>query len=139
MPVSAGERCLGGRCGAELRALRPDRAQPLAEACPRPWLDLVVAGLGLRPRRLEVLEPGVGLLDHQQLLGFSSGFHGGIVGPAPDGARTQRSRRRLAPVPRAWIASRTPIASRFAIIAEPPTLTNGSGIPVTGDDREPAR
>ena len=31
-----------------------------------------------------------------------------------------------------WIASRTPIASRFAISAEPPTDTNGSGIPVTG-------
>ena len=35
-------------------------------------------------------------------------------------------------VPRAWIASRTPIAQRLAIIDEPPTLTNGSGMPVIG-------
>ena len=34
--------------------------------------------------------------------------------------------------PRAWIASSTPIAARFAIIDEPPTLTNGSGMPVIG-------
>jgi HAMP domain-containing protein len=34
--------------------------------------------------------------------------------------------------PRMWIACSTPIASRFAISAEPPTLTNGSGMPVTG-------
>ena len=36
------------------------------------------------------------------------------------------------PRPRAWIAWSTPIASRFAIIDEPPTLTIGSGMPVTG-------
>ena len=34
--------------------------------------------------------------------------------------------------PRAWIACSTPTASRFATIDEPPTLTNGSGMPVTG-------
>ena len=30
------------------------------------------------------------------------------------------------------MASKTPIASRLAIIAEPPTETNGSGMPVIG-------
>src|SRR6185437_11712099 len=39
-----------------------------------------------------------------------------------------RRRRR----PRAWIACRIPRASRLAIIAEPPTETNGSGMPVIG-------
>ncbi len=34
--------------------------------------------------------------------------------------------------PRAWIACRTPTARRFATIDEPPTVTNGSGMPVTG-------
>jgi hypothetical protein len=33
---------------------------------------------------------------------------------------------------RAWIASKIPTAARFAIIAEPPTLRNGKGIPVIG-------
>ena len=40
--------------------------------------------------------------------------------------------RRLNGVPRAWIESSTPIAARFAIIDEPPTLMNGSGMPVIG-------
>ena len=34
--------------------------------------------------------------------------------------------------PRAWMLCSTPIISRFATIDEPPTVTNGSGIPVTG-------
>ena len=38
----------------------------------------------------------------------------------------------LAARPRAWIACSTPTASRFATIDEPPTVTNGSGMPVTG-------
>src|SRR5207237_4603553 len=33
---------------------------------------------------------------------------------------------------RAWMLSRTPIAARFAIIADPPTLMKGKGIPVIG-------
>src|SRR5581483_10678754 len=39
--------------------------------------------------------------------------------------------RRPRPRPRAWIACRTPIATRFATIDEPPTLTIGRGMPVT--------
>ena len=54
----------------------------------------------------------------------------------PDRHRAQalrHQRARLRPRwPRAWIACRTPIAIRFATIDEPPTVTNGSGIPVTG-------
>src|SRR5262249_56171655 len=73
--------------GLELRALRADGAQPLAKACPRPRLDLFVARFGLSPRRLEVLEPGVGLLDQQELLGFTCRCHGGMVGPPSDGTR----------------------------------------------------
>src|SRR5205823_7979119 len=44
----------------------------------------------------------------------------------------QRRRDEREARPRAWIASSTPIAARFAIIDEPPTLTNGSGMPVIG-------
>ena len=40
--------------------------------------------------------------------------------------------RRLNGVPRAWMESSTPIAARLAIIDEPPTLKNGSGMPVIG-------
>ena len=40
-------------------------------------------------------------------------------------------------MPRAWIERSTPIAVRFAIIDEPPTLTNGSGMP--GDRRDAHR
>jgi len=73
--------------GTELGALGSNSTQPLAEAGPGPGLDLAVAIRGLGPRRLEVLEPGVGFLDQQQLLGFWSGGHDGIVGPPPDGNR----------------------------------------------------
>ena len=34
--------------------------------------------------------------------------------------------------PRAWMLWSTPISTRFATIDEPPTVTNGSGMPVTG-------
>ena len=50
----------------------------------------------------------------------------------------ERQRRQLAPAqerrrpPRAWIAWRIPIATRLLIIDEPPTETNGSGMPVIG-------
>src|SRR5262249_2499271 len=40
--------------------------------------------------------------------------------------------RHAAVRPREWIDCNTPIASRFATIDEPPTVTNGSGMPVTG-------
>src|SRR5262245_26075549 len=40
--------------------------------------------------------------------------------------------RHDATLPRAWIDCRTPIASRFATIDDPPTVTNASGMPVTG-------
>ena len=46
--------------------------------------------------------------------------------PMPNGTSAPSAR------PRAWIACSTPIASRFATIDEPPTVTNGSGMPVTG-------
>ena len=72
---------------AQSRALGSHGSQPLTEARPRPRLDLAVAERGLAARRLEVLEPGVGFLDQQQLLGFWSGGHDGIVGPPPDGNR----------------------------------------------------
>ena len=71
MQVVAGLR--GG--WAEPRPARPDGTQPLGEAGPGPGLDLLVPERGLRPGRLEILEPGVGLLDcqclvsRQQLLG----------------------------------------------------------------------
>ena len=34
--------------------------------------------------------------------------------------------------PRAWMPWSTPMSTRFATIDEPPTVTNGSGMPVTG-------
>src|SRR5438874_8648904 len=39
----------------------------------RSGLDFLVADLGLAPGRLQVLEPGVRLLDQQQLFGFVRG------------------------------------------------------------------
>src|SRR5215208_4537513 len=56
----------------KLLALRADRPQALAQARPGPGLDFLVASRRLTPRRCEVLEPGVGLLDQQQLVRFSS-------------------------------------------------------------------
>src|SRR5882762_3188552 len=68
-------RLRGG--GPELRAARPDRAEPLRESGPRPGLDLAVADGRLGTRGFEVLEPGVSLLDQQELFGFKrSGGHG---------------------------------------------------------------
>src|SRR5262249_55999271 len=53
---------------------------------------------------------------------------------AVDRAEPERKahQRCLNGVPRAWIDRSTPIAARFAIIDDPPTLTNGSGMPVIG-------
>ena len=64
MPGGHGVRPLRSR-GPELRAARLDRTQPLAEPRPGPGLDLAVARGRLTARRLEVLEPGVRLLDQQ--------------------------------------------------------------------------
>ena len=50
---------------------------------------------------------------------------------APDLERAI-AHRLLNGVPRAWIESSIPIAARLAIIDDPPTLTNGSGMPVIG-------
>src|SRR5471032_2214824 len=62
--------------GPELRPARPDGAQALAEPGPRPRLDFPVAGGRLPTRGLEVLEPGVSLLDEQELFGFKRSGHG---------------------------------------------------------------
>ena len=80
---------------AQLRAARPDRAQALVQPSPRPRLDLAVAHLRLVPRRFQVLEPGVGLLDHEQLLGLALARHRGNLPLAdrPD-ARTRTGRHR---------------------------------------------
>src|SRR4051812_18778315 len=66
-----------GRSRAQLGAARADRPEPLVETGPRPRLDLLVPGLRLVPRRLEVFEPGVRLLDHQQLFRFALVHHWG--------------------------------------------------------------
>src|SRR6266540_6573748 len=83
---------VSGGCRPESSAARPDRAQPLAQAAPRPRLDLLVAHLGLGARRFEVLEPGVGLFDQEQLLRISHVGHRLLrdvtetrLGPVPDG------------------------------------------------------
>ena len=67
------EELIAARFGGwlQLCAARPDRTQPLGEAGPRPGLDLLVAESGLASSRFEVLEPGVGFLDQQQLLRFA--------------------------------------------------------------------
>src|SRR5690348_10765834 len=65
-----------GGCRPELRAARLDRAEALREARPRPRLDLAVSRRRLRPGRLEILEPGVRLLDQQELLGLALPRHG---------------------------------------------------------------
>src|SRR6266540_2982067 len=80
---------------AELRAAGFDRPEPLGEARPRPRLELPVADRRLSPSRLEILEPGVRLLDQQQFLGLARPSHrqppgpvdGRIVGPRSDDIR----------------------------------------------------
>jgi hypothetical protein len=67
--------CLGSCGRAKPCAAGANGAQPLGEAGPSPRLDLGVARLVLRSRRLEILEPGVGLFDHQQLLGVLGTSH----------------------------------------------------------------
>src|SRR5207244_7164996 len=55
-------------CRAKSPAPPVDGPQPLSETCPRPRLELGIARLVLPTRCFEVLEPGVRLLDLQQLL-----------------------------------------------------------------------
>src|SRR5260221_434593 len=64
------KRGSGGRCRLQLRAPGAEGAEALVESRPRPRLDLAVARDRLVPRRLEVFEPGVRLLDLEQLLRF---------------------------------------------------------------------
>src|SRR3954451_16665730 len=66
---------LGRRCRFQLLFLRPDRPQPLMEPRPRPRFDFVVADLELTARGLEVLEPGVRLLDQQELVRVAVARH----------------------------------------------------------------
>jgi hypothetical protein len=56
----------GGR--PQARATGADGAQALRESGPGPRLELLVARFVLASRRLEILEPGVGLLDLKQFL-----------------------------------------------------------------------
>ena len=72
----------------------PDRAEPLRQARPRPRLDLVVARLRLASRRLEILEPRVGLFDHQKLFCLTLCRH--VAPPLVNGpdARSRTGRRR---------------------------------------------
>src|SRR5438445_9303917 len=102
-PPSSGSRrgtqpaiVLLGRGRSEPRPPRLDRPQPLAQARPGPGLDLAVADRRLAPRRLQILEPGVRLLDHQQLFRLSLRRHvitpgvahdARTLGPPPDGVR----------------------------------------------------
>src|SRR2546421_8487527 len=69
----------------ELRAPGLDRAEPLCQPGPGPGFELLVAKGGLSSRRLEILEPRVGFLDHQQLVGFTLSGHCSL--PVADGER----------------------------------------------------
>src|SRR5438270_880605 len=60
---------------AELCAPGLDRPHPLHQAGPGPRLELAVAGRRLAAGRLEILEPGVRLLDQQQFLGLALPRH----------------------------------------------------------------
>src|SRR4051812_13626619 len=59
----------------EPRAPRLDSAQALRQTRPGPWLDLVVAVLGLAPSHLEVLEPRISFFDLQELFGLAFRHH----------------------------------------------------------------
>src|ERR671934_578319 len=91
----------GFRDRPQLRAPRFDRAQSLRQSRPRPRLHFLVAQRSLTARCLQVLEPGVGLLDHEQLVGFALSGHlatsrllmRGRVGPPSDDIRRRGARR----------------------------------------------
>ena len=85
--------------GPKSGASGTDGPQALAEPCPCPWLELLVAAFVLPTGRLEVLEPGVRLLDLQQLFCKLRVRHAetsiaekrwsaAILGPGPDGAES---------------------------------------------------
>src|SRR5262249_4028930 len=90
-------RCRRARLGggrAELGAARADRAKPLVEARPGPRLGLPIPSLRLVASGLEVLEPCVRLLDHEQLLRLAFVHHPrlllgsltpAMLGPGSDG------------------------------------------------------
>ena len=82
------------RCRLQLLLLRPDRPQPLVEPGPRPRLELLVADLELTPRGLEVLEPGVRLLDQQELIRIPVAC--GASGVTSSGSTSLRPMRRFA-------------------------------------------
>ncbi len=90
----AGPDALRSGCRLELRAAGAEGAETLVQAGPCPRLDLAVALHGLVPRGLEVLEPGVGLLDLEQFLGFANRPGEGVVVivHGPD-SRTRTGRR----------------------------------------------
>src|SRR5579859_2367752 len=93
-------RRLRSRGGFELGAAGAESPKALVEPGPRPGLDLSIPRDGLVPRRLEVLEPGVRLLDLEQLLRFAHRPGEGVVVivHGPD-SRTRTGRCTLA---RAW-------------------------------------
>src|SRR6266849_2897525 len=62
----------GGGRRPELRAAGAQGSQALVEAGPGRWLDLAIPRNRLVPGRLEVLEPGVGLLDLEQFIPFTN-------------------------------------------------------------------
>ena len=75
--AGAGLTSGGGR--PELRTAGAEGAETLVEAGPGPRLDLSVTRHRLVPRRLQVLEPGVRLLDLEQLLRFANRPGEGVV------------------------------------------------------------
>src|SRR5205809_555251 len=91
-----GSRSFG--CRLQFRPSRFNCPEPLREPRPGPGLDLLVPERRLRPGRLEVLEPRIGLFDQQQLVRFSLSGHVRLtsrvalaekVGPGPDGGPLQ--------------------------------------------------
>src|SRR5437016_46662 len=69
----------GGCRGLQLRAAGTEGPEALVETGPRPGLNLTVPRNRLVPGRLEVLEPGVRLLDLEQLLRLSYRSGGCVV------------------------------------------------------------
>lgn len=57
--------CSGGGW-TEPQAASVNRAEPLVEASPRPWLDLHVPLLGLGTGLFQILKPRIGFLDLKQ-------------------------------------------------------------------------
>src|SRR5262245_58629878 len=73
-----------------------DPPEPLRQPGERPRLDVGVPAEGLVARRLQVLEPGVGLFDQQELVHLDVAGQGHVsppvvwvtLGPGPDGPTT---------------------------------------------------